>query len=261
MIGILGLIIIGAVLLTLLISVIYLHIYQRGINKQLQTGTKGKKMAAPLTVCVVTFIFTLLAGFVLIAVLGSILYYVAPQTTSYQMENTDIHQLTSYSSNCYTADEISDSYAALYEGKAELPGYIRQEKTDGDFSYTYYISKEDYNILHPKCIVFLTYNGDGDYDLYEYYSGFSSDDCANYSGCDTEGSIPEYLCFLANADGSCTFDIGIAAYTQADYEVIQDTLANDETIDSMADAVSMAKISSRISIPLDYSGENPAENN
>lgn len=209
MLILLGLILIGTIVLTLVISAIYLGIYQRNINKQLRTGVKAKKLPAPLSVFIGVLVTTLWVSGTVICVIGATLYLTLP--TASVTGNTDINEVTTTFSHWYTPEEIPDTYAALYQGKEDLPGYAKFQKTDGDFSYTYYISESSYDILHPKCIVFLEYTGNEDYDFYEFHSGFSYADDPVYSEYSDE-KFPEYVCFLANANGICSYDIEIFTY-------------------------------------------------
>lgn len=252
MISLIGILLIGIILLVLFIIIIYFHIYQYSINKQLQTRIKKKTLPTPLNVCIVVIIATLLT--VAIMSTGLIIYQKMNQTL-YDEVDTDLDIATTTYSNWYTPDDISDTYAALYEGKNELPGYTKYQKEDGSFLYTYYMSNTDYDILHPKCIVFLEYTGEDNYDLYSIDSGFAySDGFNDYSGY-FDYSFPEYLCFLANADGNCSFEIYVGTFQKDIYEEKETEIDESPEIHPISKKYSAAISSSSIQIDLHYPGE------
>lgn len=257
MIGFIGISIIGFILLALFISVIYFCIYQYSINKQLQTGTKKKTLPTPLNVCITVLIVTLLT---IVIISTGLIVYQNVNHTSYDKAYTNFNSAKTVYSDCYTSDDISDTYAALYEEKNELPGYTKYQKTDGAFLYTYYISNTDYDILHPKCIVFLEYSGTDNYDLYAIDSGFAyNDGFADYSG-NFDYSAPEYWCFLANADGNCSFEIYVGTFQKSIYEEKAMELEQSSEMHPISEQYSVAISSSSIQIDLHYPGENTLAN-
>lgn len=249
MIGIIVLTIMAGLVSAVVISAVYFLIYQVRINKKLQTGKEMKKMPSPFALLIA--VVMIIGILTLVSIIFMVVFY-APKQSTFDEGVVSLNNLSVADYRYYTPEDISGTYAEAYERGRELPGYNRYEKEDGNFLYTYYLSKQDYDILHPKFVLFLEYTGEEDYDIYECEMGFAQDGLADYGGfCDEK--IPEYLCFVGNADGDCSFDIYIGTYTQSAYDEAQNNMGETEVM--MKETFDLTQSYSNFQLCLTYYGD------
>lgn len=194
---------------------IYKLIYNIKINRQLQSDDNtGKQWPTPGKI-----VFSLIIVSLVLFCISLIIYNYNnhDQTGTYS-----VNQYTDYVS--LTSEEIKESAYAHYVNafeSGELKGYDKVEKTENNFHYFYFISRDDYDILHPSFVLFVEYIGNSEYVGYnEDMKIYASDD--NSWGSSSGGNISEYYCVIGNMDFSrmCGFNYKLSLFN--DYEKMQE---------------------------------------
>lgn len=220
------------IILFIFLSVVYFFLYQFLINRRLKTGKKGKSIPTPRVGIVISVILIMILVPILLS--GNKTY---PNAAT--IADCDV----------FRSDTIPETYATVYKKGEDISGYNRYELVDGNFLYTYYMSITEFDVLHPKFIIFVEYIGENENDIYKISSGFSYVDggCAYTSS--GEAKANDYYCIVGNANGECGYKVFAAAYSAERAEKMMEEYEGIETLLQNADS------SSRFSIELDKDGD------
>lgn len=211
MISVLALMILGFALFIAGSLIAYVIVYNCIIKKRIQRGeTGGRQWPSPKNVLLVVLSIT-----VVIALIITIINVISAHTYINNTSACMNERSQDWDSVSYTAEELMDSNMAVYASAfetGELTGYTKEEKTEADFRYLLFVSKEDYNILHPTFVLFVEYTGDEDYGYFADETGFFNlyDGMGISSGSCGESS--EYYFVAGNYDRhvkSCTYTLGL----------------------------------------------------
>lgn len=198
-------------ILVIAITVVYTSMYRVRINKHLASGEKGNaKVWSPMKVCIVSVI----AALALCAILFAAHSMKTPAAVTSKPDVTV---------EKYTADQMQTGYLSQYsrEGNA---GYEKHDQVIGDIKYTWFVSKEGLNTLHPAFLIYAEYTGTDKAkyeDIILNFKTFSGDEIAQYTegGCDFDGSV---ICLIGNASGDCQVTCIVDVY---------ETLKNESEVD------------------------------
>ncbi|MBQ3544625.1 MAG: hypothetical protein IJA34_06535 [Lachnospiraceae bacterium] len=192
MIGISIFLLLVIVLFIGLISLaIYTFMYNKSIEAKLKKGDKsGIQWPEPKNIVLV--IMTVLV------VVSGIINLLSSDSGSGQVVN--VNQYVDYAT--YTSKDIvgssAENYVEAFE-KGELKGYKKEEKTENNFHYIYFVSEEDYDILHPSFILFVEYVGEKEYKCYMDEAKVYLDEGNNFSSSGG-GENEEYYVVVGNID-------------------------------------------------------------
>ena len=175
---ILLLFIIFTMLLAVGITFAYLAIYKRVINKRLANKSRvfsenRRRMPSPFTVAV--FVFAVVQ---LIMIFVIIFEYQPKKALEYHYDNVLNGPSSVWIQNC-NKGKITDNFSP----DRDIQGYDRYEKSDGDFKFVYYVTK-DWDDNFPKLFIYAEYQGKKTYKYNGYYSRFEQEGGVDGGGYD-----------------------------------------------------------------------------
>ena len=185
--------IIGLLVLTFGILIIYTCIYNICINKMLQNGSASKiQWPTPKNV-VITILLVFLIAFCVVFIIDN-----------FSGSNNRVVYSESYTDDTIvgTVDELKGTYAEIYLDaytSGALTGYKKIEKSEGNFHYICFQSEEEYDTLHPQFIMFIEYVGGEVYSTYAYESTLYINNGNNFSGGSYDAADQLY-CVIGNVD-------------------------------------------------------------
>ena len=206
MIGIKIFLLLTMVLFIGLISLaIYTFMYNKRIEAKLKKGDKtGIQWPEPKNIVLV--IMTVLV------VVSGIINLLSVDGGSGQYIN--VNQYVDYAT--YTSKDIvgtsAENYIEAFE-KGELIGYKKEEKTENNFHYIYFISEEEYDIIHPSFILYVEYVGEKEYKGYMDTAKVFLDESNNFSSSGG-GDEEEFYVVVGNVnlEGGYSFEYEIGLF-------------------------------------------------
>lgn len=206
MIGIKIFLLLTMVLFIGLISLaIYTFMYNKRIEAKLKKGDKtGIQWPEPKNIVLV--IMTVLV------VVSGIINLLSVDGGSGQHIN--VNQYVDYAT--YTSKDIvgtsAENYIEAFE-KGELIGYKKEEKTENNFHYIYFISEEEYDIIHPSFILYVEYVGEKEYKGYMDTAKVFLDESNNFSSSGG-GDKEEFYVVVGNVnlEGGYSFEYEIGLF-------------------------------------------------
>ena len=131
-------------------ALIYKVFYNRHLNKQLESGVRGKSWISPFALGLIIFLAQVLI------VIGLGMTY---------MTDTSRHSVIEYDSPddrsaFYTQEEVANTPYASFRG-GPVSGYWLKEETEGDFHYFIYENDDSVDNILPKYVVLVEYKGNG----------------------------------------------------------------------------------------------------
>lgn len=206
MIGISIFLLLVIVLFIGLISLaIYTFMYNKSIEAKLKKGDKsGIQWPEPKNIVLV--IMTVLV------VVSGIMNLLSDDGGSVQKIN--VNQYVDYAT--YKSKDIigtsAENYIEAFE-KGELKGYKKEEKTENNFHYMYFVSEEEYDIIHPSFVLFVEYVGENEYKCYMDEAKVYLDEGNNFSSAGG-GTSEKYYVVVGNInlDNGYGFEYEIGLY-------------------------------------------------
>ena len=141
------------ILISALVSFVYLKIYKVKINERLITN-EGGRLLSPLAVTILTTITTIVISFILFFILSLVDAFSTPKPLPNPLAGYDY----------YSYDDIKPNmqvsiYKPYLDNEETIPGYELQESNEIDnFKYYLYINKETKNQVN--FILFIKYQGE-----------------------------------------------------------------------------------------------------
>lgn len=219
-VGVFGLLVIGVVAAIIISLIVYTKLYNAKINRQLQQGiTTGRQWPKPETVVLIVFGVCFLAAFVVDNACSG-------QSQSTGVSVNDYMDYVSYTSTDIKGT-VYEQYTKAFE-TGELAGYEKIEKTEDNFHYIYFLSEKDYNILHPKFIMFVEYVGEENAVCYMDASRVYRTEDTSF-GSAGGGDVADYYCVIGNMNLD---EIVGFKYTLAVYDSVEKMSKSDATLNN-----------------------------
>lgn len=195
------LVVVSLVALVAAVTIIYTLIYRTKINQRLTSPVKIQSVLwSPMKVCIVSVIAALAFCTIIFAV--------------YSVKTTiDPTIIPSVYVEKFTDTEMQNGYLLQYSIK-ENDGYEKHEKVFDNIKYTYFISKESMNPLHPSFLIYAEYIGLEVPKYHDIILNFRTSDGSEIGaymvgGCEFSGAS---ICLIGNASGDCNVSCIVDIY-------------------------------------------------
>lgn len=192
-------------------SVIYFFLYTRKINQRLKEGVyEGRRLWTPqkVVLCLVIAVLVILCIVPLSRLITGDKDTPVIDDAYYQAE---------YMHEVYTPEEMQEGYLQQYSID-ENPGYEKTIEQVGDVKFTYFISEQSYDRMHPAFIVYVQYTGNEPVEVYDYMVQFLTTEYQNLWGNGSGGAdTSDYICIMGNASINCIVEVYAGYYQEKEY--------------------------------------------
>jgi len=200
----LGVMIFVAIAIIAVAVVIYLIIYRRRINKQLNgEAVKSRRLPSPLafsisTVLVVAVVFAGVTAFMALTDFGAEKIPAEYRNAVYEYQAFSPSQMTGYR-----------RFYSLYEN----PGYTKTVEQRGDIRFTCFASDNTFDFYHPAFIIYAEYTGDNDILYYGVQGDYFLPDERQMTGKGHAGSeFEDYICVIGTSSIQSRFELTVYLY-------------------------------------------------
>jgi hypothetical protein len=210
-------------------GIAYFIIYRNHINKRLNSdeefgGVQRKQMMSPLKF-VIILLAVIFGIFTVMTVVSAILFSFVKSSGETVVDDGEIPDLSAYS-----ADEIEDSIFANFSPDSDISGYDRYVKTDGNFTFVYFLQTDDWGgeDLFPELMVYAYYSGSAE-DFTTGYKMSADNDSSGFEASDwvIDENGQWFACNLNS--GSNTFTLNYFIFSkESAFNVLSDADDEDE---------------------------------
>lgn len=212
----------GLLIAAFLITSLYLIYYRSAINRRLSNTSRvrERKLWSPMRVCLTTVIGALLV-FAIICII--LLIGISAKPSASEAESD-------YHAEILLTEKMHEGYLSTYSIN-ENAGYEKKEQIIDNVKYTYFISTEKADTLHPYFLIYAEYLGDNAVKYYNAEISFQTYDGNEITsrlvgGCEINDTV---VCIVGNAFADCNVSCIVEFYNEERQEFDIEKLQKENT--------------------------------